>query len=470
MLKYPVMNICSKQYFLTDNDNSNLYYTEGRQLSIKNENENSARQRLSLLFDDGSYNEIDAYAKSSDGQCSVVVAYGKVNGECAYAFSQDINSNGGAVNIAQCKKIKKAYNLASKTGCPIIGIYDSNGVDLSEGFGVLGEYCDLVKTSSSVSGVVLQIAVIAGACLGSSAVVANMADIVIQLKDTDFYVAAPSDITAEDCIKQGNVDIIADDFNDAAEYIRKLISLIPSNNLAGVSPLDFESSNTAISDTCNSKEILKALADANSIVEIKNEYADNVITSFASIEGIPAGFIAFNGKPLCPKCAYKAESFIKLCDVYSIPIITLINIDSVNKENEHALLTAMTKLVSAYSSATSPKISVITKSVIGTPYVLFGTRDLSADIVFAWDGAVASPLEVDAAVSFMYNDRLAAGENRGQLEEEYKNKDANVLKAAECGEIDDVFEPSATRKKIAEALDVLSGKRENTIPRKHSVK
>ncbi|MFQ9838761.1 MAG: carboxyl transferase domain-containing protein [Eubacterium sp.] len=179
--------------------------------------ETEARKRLQLLFDDGAFTEIDAFAKDVDGEIGVVAGFGSVNGAPAYAFSQDITVKGGAITVAQCSKILKVYDLATKTGYPVVGVYDSNGVNLTEGFEVLSAYGDVVKASAAVSGVVPQISIIAGTCLGVLSVVANMADVVVAVKDADFYISAPNDVTAEDNYKSGSIDILSESFEEAVK-------------------------------------------------------------------------------------------------------------------------------------------------------------------------------------------------------------------------------------------------------------
>lgn len=429
-----------------------------------------AANRLFSLFDDGAFTEIDAYAKSASGDVEVVAGFGTVNGVCVYAFSQDPSVDGGAVSTAQCAKIKKIYDLAVKTGCPVIGIYDSNGMKLSEGFEALSAYGEILKLSSSVSGVVLQISVIAGSCLGTSALMANMADVVISVKDADFYVTAPSDITAEQSFSEGTVDILTDDVQGAIDAAKALVSVLPSNNLETSLPFDFDGKSSLCVENMTANEIVNAVADDGSIIEIKKGYAPNTVTAFASIGGFPVGIAAFDGKPVCPACAYKAEAFVKLCDAFSVPIITFVHTEGLKRDKENAVLTAVTKLVSAYASATCPKISVITGSAVGAAYIALAGRGNNADLVFAWDSAVISPIEVDSAVAFLYNDRLANGEDRNALESEYKDDLASPFTAAASGAIDDIITPEATRDKLINALAILEGKRENTIPRKHSVK
>lgn len=433
--------------------------------------DSKALSRLEALFDDGSFTQLDAFAKSADGEVEVVAGYGTVN-ECpAYAFSQDVTACDGAVSVAHCAKVKKIYDLAAKTGCPVISVFDSNGVKLNEGFEVLNAYGELVKASTSISGVCPQIAVIAGACLGTSALIANMADVVIAVKDADFYVSAPNDLTAEDSYKDGIVDILVDSFEDAVSSVGDVISLLPSNNLSGTPIFDFAQPQTVANSGDDAMTIIKSIADDSSVVELKGGYAAaKCKTALASVMGSTVGFIAYEGTALCPSCTYKAEAMVKLCDAYSIPIITLVNADGIINDKQTRLLTALTKLTSAYATATCPKVSIITGKAIGSAYIILAGKGANADLTIAWDTAIASPLKADSAVAFLYNDRLAAGEDRAALEKEYIDTIASPFTAAACGAVDDICTPADTRQKLISALDMLAGKRENTLPRKHSVK
>lgn len=433
-------------------------------------NNTKAYERLTALFDGGNFTELDPYAKSSEGEIEVVAGFGLVGGAYAYAFSQDKDVCGGAVTVAQCAKIKKVYDLAQKTGYPVIGVYDSNGVKLTEGFEVLSAYGEIVKASARVSGVVPQISVIAGACIGTSALIANLGDVVVAVRDADFYVTAPSDISASDSAEGGVVDMLADDYDSAVSNVKTLVSLLPSNNLDVSGYFGFEDAALSVDESLDAKALVNAVADSGSVLELKSEYASNVVTAFATIGGEAAGFIAFDGNPLCPNCAYKAEAMVKLCDAFSIPVVTVADADGFVKDKEAQTLTAVTKLTSAYASATCPKISLITKKSVGGAYVVLAGKGANADLTFAWDTAVASPLDTDSAVAFLWNDRLAAGEDRTALEKEYKETIGSAYTAAACGAVDDVFTPDMTRAKLISALDMLSGKRETTLPRKHSVK
>ena len=180
--------------------------------------------------------------------------------------------------------------------------------------------------------------------------------------------------------------------------------------------------------------------------------------------------MAFDGSAVCPACAYKAEAFVKLCDAYNLPIVTVADADGFVKDAENAMLTAATRMETAYATATCPKIALITSKSIGGAYIALAGKGANADLTFAWDTAVLSPLDAEAAVAFLYSDRLAAGENRGSLVKEYKETLASPYTAAASGAIDDVIVPADSRAKVMAALDILAGKRENTLPRKHSVK
>ncbi|MCD7796688.1 MAG: carboxyl transferase [Clostridiales bacterium] len=433
--------------------------------------DSKALERLKALFDDGTFSEIDAFAKSSSGEVEVVAGFGCVGNRAAYAFSQDITADGGAVSIAQCAKIKKIYDLALKTGCPVIGIYDSNGAKLTEGFEVLNAYGELVKASSALSGVCPQIALIAGSCVGTTALIANSADVVVAVKDADFYVSAPSEITAQDSYEAGTVDILADDFESAAAKVKYIVSLLPSNNLSPVDIFDFSAPSIVPADDSDALTVIKAIADEGSVIEFKGGFSvKNCKTVLATVMGCTVGFVGFNGKPLCRKNAEKAQALVKLCDAYSIPVVTIVNANGVISDDENAVLSALTSLTSVYAGATCPKISLITGKAIGVSYITLAGRGANADLVYAWDCSVVSPLPTESAVAFLYNDRLADGENREELEKEYEETLASPFTAAACGAIDDVFLPENTRNKIVLALDILSGKRENTVARKHSVK
>ena len=362
--------------------------------------------------------------------------------------------------------------MAKKTGCGIVGIYDSNGVQLTQGFEVLNAFGEVVKSATMLSGVVPQISVIAGACLGTSALIANMADVVVASKNSDFYITAPSETTIEENAQAGTVDIMCDDVDSAILEAKKVVCMLPKNNLYSAPMVDFEYSAPSVSavEGCTVENIVDSILDSTLSVEFKAEYGKNVITKLGTVEGSTVGVVAFNNDEICPCCSYKAEAMIKLCDAFNIPVITVANSTGLTKGKDAQMLVAATKLTTAYASATCPKISLITGQAIGASYIILAGKGANADATLAWENAVASPLDVEAGVAFLYNDRLANGEDRAKLEDEYKQTVGSVYTAAACGAVDDVFAPEETRNKVSQYLDMLMNKRETTVPRKHSVK
>ena len=430
-----------------------------------------ARKRLISLFDDESFTEIDAFAKSSNGKVEAVAGFGCVYGTPVYAFAQDSSVNHGAISKAHAEKIKKVYELAAKTGAPVIGIYDSNGVSLNEGIEALSAYGEMLKLSNSISGVVPQISVVTGACVGTSALVASAADVVILSKDAQFYLGAPSEMTADECMKAGLASIVADDADKAIETAKEVIAKMPMNNLSPAPIVEFTEDASVLDSSSSVKDVIKAVADADSSLELAADFGANVTTTLSSVAGSTVGFIGYTGTITADDCS-KAYRFVRLCDAFNIPLVSVIATDGFDKSADAAVngvLRQASMLTSAYADATTPKIAVITGKAIGSAYISLAGRAANADVVFAWKDAVVSALDVDAAVAFMYNDRLAAGENRNELVNEYINNEASPLVAASMGQIDDVFDACATRAKLISSLDMLSGKRVSTLPKKHTV-
>ena len=251
---------------------------------------------------------------------------------------------------------------------------------------------------------------------------------------------------------------------------KDVVALLPGNNLSPAPVYDFTAPSVAVDTGASAMDVICAVADAGSVVELKGGYATHCVTALATVGGTTVGFVAFDGSAVCPACAYKAEAFVKLCDAYNLPILTVADADGFVKDAENAMLTAATRMETAYATATCPKIALITSKSIGGAYIALAGKGANADLTFAWDSAVLSPLDAEAAVAFLYSDRLAAGENRGSLVKEYKETLASPYTAAASGAIDDVIVPADSRAKVMAALDILAGKRENTLPRKHSVK
>lgn len=436
-------------------------------------NENSsktpARERLERLFDNGAFTEIDAYAKSEDGSVEVLAGFGTVDGGPVYAFSQDVTVAGGAVSIAQGAKLKKLYELAAKTGTPVVGIYDSNGVRLKEDVDALAAFGEMLKWSNNLSGVVPQISVIAGSCIGTAALVAVSADFVIMAKDAQLYLSEAEN-TVNDAVKAGIVSMVAEDDMAAIDSAKQLIARLPINNIS-LSPL-MEEGGVAVDAAAldalteiDAKTIVDSVFDAGSTIELSKGFGSKVYTALSAVDGTTVGVIVY-GQELCPNCAAKAARLIRFCDAFAIPVISFVNTEKLGQGSASLRYSAL--LSNAYAEATTQKISVIAGKAYGSAYIALAGRGANADMVYAWQNAEVSALHPEAAVSILWNDRLAAGESRTALVAEYAKEVASPMVAAAKGYIDDVISPSETRIRLIAALDMLSGKRETTLPKKHA--
>lgn len=440
-------------------------------------NDTEARKRLLTLFDEGSFTEIDAYAKSTESAVEVVAGFGSVYGTPVYAFSQDVSVDGGAISKAQGAKIKKIYELAAKTGAPVVGVYDSNGVKLNEGIEALAAYGEMLKLSNNISGVVPQVAVIAGPCIGTSALVAAAADIVIMAKEAELYLSAPNNVSAADCLKSGVASLVAEDVDKALEMAKDVVSKLPINNLSAAPITAFSEDASFLTNQCDviqadTKAIISAVADTASVIELNDGFGAAVHTVLGTVAGTTAGFIGFNGQAVCADSCDKACRFIRFCDAYNLPVVTLVNTDGFDKTEaaeKAGILRQASKLSCAYAEATTVKVSLITGNAIGSAYIALAGRGANADVVYAWRCAVVSALDPEAAVALTCRERLAAGESRETLVAAYKSETASPMAAAALGQIDDVFVPADTRAKLISTLEMLCGKRVSTLPKKHTV-
>lgn len=434
----------------------------------------AAYKRISSLFDEGSFNEIDAFSAAG-----VICGYGTVCGVPAYSFSQNKDVMGGAVGKDEAAKIKKVYDLAAKTGAPIVGIYDSNGGKLAEGFETLAAYGDMLLWSNNISGVVPQVSVIAGTCAGTAAMVACSADVVVMSEKAELFMTAPSVLTAAEnwadeigtaaaCSQSGVAHLTAEDDIAAVLAAKDIVARLPMNNLSDLPAFDFAPA--AFAEDADAAAVIASVADADSLVELSSEFGQNAYTALGTLEGGSVGFVGIGDDIYCDE-AGKIARFVRFCDAYSVPVITVINSrgfeKSVLAENGGALKYA-SMLAHAYAEATTVKLALVTGNAFGALYIAAAGKNANADKVMAWSDAVISALDPEAAVAILMNDRLAAGEDREELVKEYCSENASALAAAQCGQIDDVFEPACTREKLSAALAVLSGKRVTKLPKKHS--
>lgn len=432
---------------------------------VSNLKDSKARLRLAKLFDNGTFTEIDRFLKNDQTECEVVTAYGEVNGMLVYAYAQSVEINNGAMGKAQAAKIAHVYELATKTGAPVVAMFDSNGAHVDEGLNALEAYGSLIKAAGNISGVVPQIAVVAGPCVGSAAVLASLSDVVVLTKDAELYITAPAasdDSYAVAAAKNGSAAIVEDNDLDAVEMAAEILSFLPSNNLS--EPIYTDYIPASGSDTVTS------VVDAESYLELYADYGKCISVGFARVGGAPVGVVATNSNVndgyFCEDGAKKAAKFVRLCDAFSIPVITFVDSKGIAAEDADVKSVAM--LTSAYSEATTAKITVVTGNAIAGAYIAFASTACSPDVVYAWAESTIGVLEPMTAVQLLYKDRIAAGEDRKTLEQEYALTNCSPFVAAASGLVTDVIMPEETSEKIISALDVLSSKRVTTLSKKHT--
>ena len=451
----------------------------------------SAYRRLELLFDAGTFVELGRFVKKAttpyDGGPGgefegVVTGYGAVDGKLVFAFSQDLSRMKGAMSEAHAKKIVAVYEAAMRSGAPVVGIFDSAGAKVLEGVSVLSGYGMIMKASASASGVVPQIAVIAGPCTGSAAAVASMADVVIgDAEKGKFYMNSPYALSKKgaadpgsikEAAKNGEISIAAESEEKAIGYAKKLIALLPSNSVEGTAYNETgDTANRAVSGNGALSEILSELVDAGTLLTLGGDFAPDTATAIASIGGITVGLVA-SGASLSDKGAEKAAKFVSFCDAFSVPVVTLVDCEglSADPESEKALAVKAARLASVYAVSTTPKITVITGKAYGSVFTLLGSKTLGADIVYATPAARISAMPAEAAVEFIYADRVKSSDDPASEKEKAKAEWDEIcapVNAARNGDIDDVIDPSELRMRVAAGLEMLSGKATTAPYKKH---
>lgn len=443
-----------------------------------------ARKRLALLFDAGSFVELDGFVTVDGGPAGVVCGYGAVAGSPVYAFAQDSTENGGAVGKAHAAKIAKVYDLALKTGAPVVGIYDSHGARVVEGAGALNAYGELILKANNLSGVVPQISLVLGVCVGSSAVMACGADFLVMSDKAEFFVNPPAKGisgagTAAAAARSGVAHIVEADDKSAIEAARKLLAVLPINNLASPPIFDYEEaagSSVALQAACedignaDSKALAAAIADADSLVDLLPGFGRKVYTAMATLGGYPCGIIVTGGEKLCANCCSKIAKLVSVWDSFQIPVVTLVNTTGLDDGEGTGLCFAvrdMAKLTHVYAEATTAKLAVVTGKAYGAAYVALASKAAASDYTIAWPSAAISPLAPETAVAFSYGDRITADHPREAVIAEYIENEASPFEAAAGGYIDDVIDPAVTRPALMAALDLLSAKRVRKNPKKH---
>ena len=421
--------------------------------------------RLEWLFDGGEFTEIANGLLEGDAPAGVITAFGKINGSPAYAFSQDADIKSGSVGKAHAEKICRLYELAAKTGAPVIAIHDSNGAQLAHAQETLSAYGRILRRSANVSGVIPQISVIAGVCAGSAAMIAASSDITIMTKDSELFLTPNTPSDAKNAAKSGTADIICENDEQAVLAARRLAMLLPANNISAPARTEYEENTNAVG--------INAVVDKGSAIMLGAGYGANADTALATICGRTIGIAsASNGRTMsCEDCS-KLARFIRMCDAYSIPVISFV--DTVGFEDTGDAVRNCARLANAYADATTVKLTVITGMAIGSAYIALAGKNTGSDFTFAFPDAIIAPMLPEAAVEFLHHDMLKGANDvnaeRKRLAAEYASSEASAQKAAYAGCIDGIIRPDEVRAKISSSLDILAGKRVSGLPRKHTAR
>lgn len=450
----------------------------------------TARERVNKLFDEGSFAETGVFTAAKEGASSVITGYGTVEDRPVFVYAQDFTVKGGAMGEGAAKKIVELLKLAGKTGAPVVAMADSAGADLNEGAKALNAYARIMKETAALSGVVPQISLILGPCAGGAAFVPELTDVVIAVeKIGQMFVTGPQvvsartgrNVTAEDLggakklVASGAAQIAVASEDEAFAMARRVLSFLPDNNQEDAQLVSADDLNRQLDiDTYyDAHDIVARIADFNDYVELTRDFAPNMVTALARLGGRSVGIVANNPAAhdgvLCASACKKAARFIRLCDCFNIPVVTLVNTpgqNTVDEEKNAAAVSAAAQLIFAYAEAVVPKVSVLCGQAVGAAYSAMGSKAVGADAVYAWPKAYIAPINAEAAVRILEKEEIRAGKPVAELAKFYEENNG-ALAAAEEGLCDDVIEPAATRQMIAAALEMLMGKREVALPRKH---
>lgn len=414
---------------------------------------------LNRFFDEGSFTETDAYLKSESGEAEAITGFGEVNERKVFAFAQNVDACGGAMSKAQAKKITKLFNAALKVGAPIVGFYDSVGGRLDQKNELLSAYGDILRKSAKLSGVVPQISVVLGNCIGTSALIAASADYIIMEKDAKLSIdTSGAASSAEDNQKSGIASFVCEGGEASIDKAKDLLSYFPSNNL------EFSwAEGTGAYE--NPEKLPKVIADSESLLCVGSGYGEGVCTAFGRVAGEPVGFVVTHGGNISADAAQKIRKHVRFCDAFSLPLITLVDAKDFESVKDASAL------VSAYADATTAKISVISGTAVGAVYIALAGATSGADIVYALPEAVVSPVAPKAA-AFLMDPSIADApfSEQDALIDSYIKENLTAARAAGDGYIDDIAEGAELRDKIIAALSVLSSKRVATLPKKHTTK
>ncbi|GAB4444349.1 MAG: acyl-CoA carboxylase subunit beta [Anaerolineae bacterium] len=477
----------------------------------------TARERLEILLDSGSFHEIDAFVTQREVNFgmdrpenkilsdSVVTGWGTVDGRLVYVFSQVFTVFGGSLSEVHAEKICKIMNMAMKVGAPVIGLNDSGGARIQEGVVSLAGYADVFLLNTMASGVIPQISAIMGPCAGGAVYSPALTDFIFMVKGTShMFVTGPDvikavtreDVTFEELggamthnTQSGVSHVAADNEEDCLFLIRELVSYLPANNMEDPpyrptrdDPLRTEDAlNTIVPDPnkpYDIKEVIRLVVDDGDFFEIHEHYAQNIVVGFARLGGHVVGIVANQPAVLAGvldiNASVKGARFVRFCDCFNIPIVTFEDVPGFlpGVGQEHGgIIRHGAKLLFAYCEATVPKITVITRKAYGGAYCVMNSKHIRGDLILAWPTAEIAVMGPEGAVNIIFRRELAEAEDpdarRDALVAEYRAKFANPYVAAGRGYVDDVIEPSDTRPRLISALEMLRDKRDTNPPKKH---
>jgi propionyl-CoA carboxylase beta chain len=482
----------------------------------------TARERIDALLDEGSFVEMDELARHRSpnfgGQANrpygdgVVTGYGTVDGRPVCVFAQDFTVFGGSLGEVFGEKIVKLMDLATKTGCPLVGINDSGGARIQEGVVSLGLYGEIFRRNVHASGVIPQISLIMGPCAGGAVYSPAITDFTVMVdKTSHMFITGPDvikTVTGEDVgmedlggahthnARSGNAHYLSTDEDDAIEYVKALLSYLPSNNLDDAPvydvELDLETTaedlelDTFVPDSANTPydmhRIVEHVLDDGEFLEVQQLFAPNIIVGFGRVDGRSVGVVANQPMQLAGTldidASEKAARFVRTCDAFNIPVLTFVDVPGFlpgTDQEWNGIIRRGAKLIFAYAEATVPMITVITRKAYGGAYDVMGSKHLGADINFAWPTAQIAVMGAQGAVNILYRGELRAAADRGEdvevvrqrLVNEYEDTLANPYIAAERGYVDAVIPPSRTRASVIRSLRTLRSKRETLPAKKH---
>jgi propionyl-CoA carboxylase beta chain len=476
----------------------------------------TARERLEVLLDPGSFTELDKFVTHraqdfgmaqkkilGDG---VVTGYGTIEGRQVFVFAQDFTVFGGSLSGAYAQKICKIMDLATRVGAPVIGLNDSGGARIQEGVESLAGYADIFLRNTLASGVVPQISLILGPCAGGAVYSPAITDFIVMTKDTSYmFITGPEvirTVTHEEVSKEdlggalahnqrsGVAHFAADNEQAALLLTRELLSYLPSNNAED--PPQLPCADDPLRDApelrdlvplnpnkpYDIKEIIRAVVDDRHFFEVHEHYARNMVVGFARLNGRSVGIVA-NQPAVLAGCldidaSVKGARFVRFCDCFNIPLITFVDVPGFlpgTSQEWGGIIRHGAKLLYAFAEATVPKVTVITRKAYGGAYDVMASKHIRADINYAFPTAEIAVMGPEGAVNIIFRNELLKAQDvnaeRAKLVSEYREKFANPFKAAELGYIDEVIRPEHTRAKLVRALELLKDKRQENLPRKH---